>query len=73
MRFDLTVNQFTFEAMVNKHIEIYDADTWRPYCHVLDFARAIKKVLIQDNSTVNREVFNVGLDENNSTKRMLQK
>lgn len=73
MRFDLTVNQFTFEAMVNKYIEIYDADTWRPYCHVLDFARAIKEVLIQDNSKVNREVFNVGLDENNSTKRMLAK
>ncbi len=71
MRFDLTVNQFTYEALYKKKLIIYDPDTWRPYCHVSDFARAIKKVIESPRKLINNQIFNVGLDENNSTKRML--
>ena len=71
MRFDLTVNQFTYESIKNKNLEVYDADTWRPYCHVLDFARAIENIIYQKNTLVNKQVFNVGTHENNATKRML--
>ena len=36
-----------------------------------DFARAIFHVIGLDNSLIKNQVFNVGLDQNNSTKRML--
>lgn len=71
MRFDLTINQFIYEAYNKKNLKIYDANTWRPYCHVIDFARAIKNIIFQDNKLVNGEVFNVGSEDNNSTKKML--
>ena len=45
MRFDLTINEFTREAFINKYLKIYDPDSWRPYCHVKDFARIIEKVI----------------------------
>ncbi len=71
MRFDLTVNEFTREMFLNKKIDVYDPDTWRPYCHVLDFARAIQKVFESDISKTTFEVFNVGNSINNATKRMI--
>ncbi len=69
MRFDLTVNEFTRELFIGRGLEVYDADTWRPYCHVRDFARLISLVLDADPSAVAFEVFNAGGDENNHTKR----
>ena len=54
---------------LNKKIDVYDPDTWRPYCHVLDFARAIQKVLESDISKITFEVFNVGNSINNATKK----
>jgi len=71
MRLDLTVNEFVYEACYGKSFEVYDPDTWRPYCHVEDFARAIDYVFSTDTTKVNGEVFNVGCDENNFTKRGL--
>ena len=68
MRFDLTLNQFCKEALENKKIEIYDALTWRPYCHVIDFCRIIEKVLTIDNKFVDKQIFNAGSNENNSRK-----
>ena len=71
MRFDLTVNEFTKELMLNNDLEIFDADTWRPYCHVIDFSRLIYSVVTAEISTKYFEVFNVGSDENNYTKRQI--
>ena len=71
MRFDLTVNEFAYEACTGKPFEVYDADTWRPYCHVDDFALAIDLILSSNPDKVNGEVFNVGSDQNNFTKRGL--
>ena len=71
MRFDLTVNEFTKELMLNNDLEIYDPDTWRPYCHVMDFSRIIYSVVTAKISTKYFEVFNVGGDENNYTKRQI--
>ena len=48
MRFDLTVNEFTRNQIYQKEIDIYDENTWRPYCHVKDFSRVIRKILISD-------------------------
>ena len=45
MRFDLTINQFVREIYLKNKLEVYDAKTWRPYCHVNDFALAINKII----------------------------
>jgi nucleoside-diphosphate-sugar epimerase len=52
-------------------LQVYDADTWRPYCHVRDFARALSRVLELPRERVGFEVFNAGSDANNYTKRMI--
>ena len=71
MRFDLTVNEFTRELALGSELLVYDADTWRPYCHVDDICTAIRLVLESDRARVNGQVFNVGCDEENYTKRMI--
>jgi nucleoside-diphosphate-sugar epimerase len=73
MRFDLTVNEFTRELFLGRELVVYDADTWRPYCHVLDFARLIHRVLDAPPDVVSFEVFNGGGDANNLTKRQIAK
>ena len=73
MRFDLTVNQFVLEMYQKNKIEVYDKNTWRPYCHVKDFARLILLVLSSNRNIVNFEIFNAGGDENNYTKEMIAK
>ncbi len=71
MRFDLTVSEFTRELYLGRELLVYDPDTWRPYCHVRDFARAVQMVLEADVDDVAFDVFNAGGDINNFTKRMI--
>jgi len=68
-RFDLTVNEFTRELAEGRELLVFDAETWRPYCHVRDFARLIQIVLEAPRSQVAFEVFNAGGDINNFTKQ----
>ena len=69
MRFDLTVNQFVKEIYEKKKLNVYDLDTWRPYCHVYDFARLIEKIIVSPKQKIKSQVFNAGNDKNNHTKR----
>jgi nucleoside-diphosphate-sugar epimerase len=71
MRFDLTLNEFVKTMFDNKILEIYDKDTWRPYCHVKDFAKIIDKVFQAAKRKVFFEVFNAGSSKNNFTKLMI--
>jgi len=71
MRFDLTVNEFARDLYFNQALLVYDPDSWRPYCHVMDFSSAIHKVLEAPADKMAYEVFNVGSDENNYAKRMI--
>jgi len=71
MRFDLTVSEFTRDLFSGAALEVYDADTWRPYCHVRDFARVLIRVLEMPRQDVSFEVFNAGGDANNYTKKMI--
>ena len=71
MRFDLTVSEFTRDLAIGKELLVYDAHTWRPYCHVLDFARLIQIVLEAPKEKVSWEVFNAGGEINNATKKMI--
>jgi nucleoside-diphosphate-sugar epimerase len=71
MRFDLTVNEFTRELALGRELHVYDADTWRPYCHVEDICAAIQSVLEVRITQVHEQVFNVGDNAENHTKRMI--
>ena len=61
MRFDLTVSEFTRDLALGKELLVFDAHTWRPYCHVRDFARLIQIVLEAPKQKV----------ANNYTKQMI--
>jgi nucleoside-diphosphate-sugar epimerase len=71
MRFDLSVSEFTRDIFFGKELLIYDGDTWRPYCHVRDFARLLEMVILSDQTKVGFEVFNAGGEVNNFTKKMV--
>jgi len=69
MRFDLSISEFTKELALERELLVFDAHTWRPYCHVRDFARLIELVLNSPQDKVGFEVFNAGGDANNATKQ----
>jgi nucleoside-diphosphate-sugar epimerase len=69
MRFDLTVNEFTRDLWADRELEVFGEQTWRPYLHVRDAARAIRAVLEAPVETVRGEVFNVGRSSENYRKQ----
>jgi nucleoside-diphosphate-sugar epimerase len=71
MRFDLTVSQFAWELAMGRSLDVYDADTWRPYCHVKDISKAVMTVLTAPKQHVRGQVFNVGDNAQQFTKRMV--
>jgi len=71
MRFDLTVNEFTREVFNRRELIVFDPDTWRPYCHVQDFAEIVDLVLSSPKDRVYGEIFNAGSEVNNFTKRQV--
>ncbi len=73
-RFDLTVNEFTKELFLDRKLEIYGEQFWRPYCHTLDIARACCAVLEAEPELVANEAFNVGDTlENFQKKRLVER
>jgi nucleoside-diphosphate-sugar epimerase len=71
MRFDLTISEFTRTLTLGEELVVYDADTWRPYCHVADISKAIMTVIEAPEDSVRGEVFNVGHSDENYTKQHL--
>ena len=71
MRFDLTVNEFSRDALVGGELVVYGEQFWRPYVHVRDAARAIVGVLDAPSSDIAGEVFNVGDGAQNHRKQDL--
>jgi nucleoside-diphosphate-sugar epimerase len=71
MRFDLSVSEFTRDIFFGEELLVFDENTWRPYCHVRDFAQILDTVLNADTRKVFFEIFNAGGDVNNFTKKMI--
>lgn len=71
MRFDLSVSEFVRDVFFGQELLVYDEHTWRPYCHVRDFARLLDIAINASNEKVNFEVFNAGGEVNNFTKKMI--
>lgn len=71
MRFDLSVSEFVKELYLGNELLVFDEHTWRPYCHVRDFANLIDLVIKSKNSDVDFQIFNAGGEANNFTKKMI--
>jgi len=71
MRFDLTISEFTRELALGKELLVFDENTWRPYCHISDISDAILKVLESPKEIVSGQIFNVGSNKENYTKKMI--
>jgi nucleoside-diphosphate-sugar epimerase len=71
VRFDLTVNEFTRNAVINGEQEIWGPQFWRPYCHVDDLANSTVLVLESPKDKVRANVFNVGSTSENYRKGMI--
>jgi nucleoside-diphosphate-sugar epimerase len=58
MRLDLLVNDFTFRAVKDRALVVFEGNAMRTYCHVIDAARGFVHIL--DKVTSKHEVYNMG-------------
>ena len=71
MRFDLLVQEFLRDALIDKKISIFGEDFWRPLIHVEDMVNACLKVVNAKSEIISGQIFNVGSDKENYTKKQL--
>ncbi|MEQ9265696.1 MAG: NAD-dependent epimerase/dehydratase family protein [Balneolaceae bacterium] len=67
MRFDLVVNLFTVKSIVEKRIEIFGGNQWRPFVHCRDVAKAFKMAALAPENVVRGNIYNVGDESLNFT------
>jgi len=66
MRFDLAINAMILYLWKDGKLRIMrDGTQWRPFVYVKDTSRAFIKVLEADPDIVNKQIFNVGSNEQN--------
>lgn len=70
MRTDLLVNDFTYKAITDKYIVVFEKSFKRNFIHIKDVASAFL-FMIQHYDTYKGEVFNVGLSNANLSKQEL--
>ena len=70
MRFDLLVQEFIRDALIDKKISIFGPNHWRPLVHVDDIASACI-IAIENSKNISGETYNVGDNEQNYTKKDL--
>ena len=68
VRFDLLLHEFIRDAWTKSKIYVYGAQSWRPIVHVDDIARAIL-LIIKNSDTLNeKNVYNIGSNDQNFQK-----
>lgn len=70
MRLDLLVNDFVYRAFTDRFVVLFEADFKRNYVHVRDVADAFVYAMENFNK-MEGNVYNLGLDEANLSKRQL--
>jgi len=65
MRFDLVVNTMTMKAFLDKKIQVFGGEQWRPLLHVKDASNAYIQCLESPIDRVGNQIFNLGSDEQN--------
>ena len=59
-RFDLVVNLLTIKALVDKKIDIFGGNQWRPFLSVSDVCEGILSVLRSPCEKIKNQIFNLG-------------
>ena len=70
MRIDLLVNDFTYRAVHDRAVVLFESHFKRNYIHVRDVSRVFQHAL-QHHDTMRGQVYNVGLSDANVSKREL--
>lgn len=70
LRLDLLIHQLALEGLRNKRIVLYEGQMIRPFIHVHDFGRAFIHA-IEHPKKMAGEVYNLGADSLNYTKRQI--
>ena len=70
MRIDLLVNDFTYRAVYDRFVVLFESHFKRNYIHIRDVARAFLHA-IEHFDTMNNQIYNVGLSDANVSKREL--
>ena len=70
MRFDLLLQEFIRDALIDKKISIFGPNHWRPLVHVDDIASSCITA-IENSKNISGEIYNVGDNEQNYTKKDL--
>ncbi len=70
MRLDLLVNDFTYRALTDKFIVLFEADFRRDYVYIGDVAQAYLFAL-KNFANLKGEIYNIKLKDINLTKRQL--
>ncbi|HLA36631.1 MAG TPA: NAD-dependent epimerase/dehydratase [Rhodocyclaceae bacterium] len=70
MRIDLLVNDFTYRAVVDRFVVLFESHFKRNYIHVRDVSRVFQHAL-NHHSTMKGQIYNVGLSDANVSKKEL--
>jgi nucleoside-diphosphate-sugar epimerase len=70
MRLDLLVNDFTWRAVTDRAVVLFEPHFRRNYIHVRDVVKAFMHA-VANSSTMRGQPFNVGLSEANLSKTQL--
>ena len=70
MRIDLLVNDFTYRAVMDRFVVLFESSFKRNYIHIRDISRVFS-FGIQNFDRMNGHIYNVGLSEANVSKKEL--
>jgi nucleoside-diphosphate-sugar epimerase len=70
MRIDLLVNDFTYRAVNDRFVVLFESHFKRNYIHVRDVSRVFQHAL-SNHDSMKGEIFNVGLSDANVSKKEL--
>jgi nucleoside-diphosphate-sugar epimerase len=70
MRIDLLVNDFTYRAVNDRFVVLFESHFKRNYIHVRDVSRVFEHAL-DNHDTMKGEIYNVGLSDANVSKKEL--
>lgn len=68
LRLDLLVNDFTYQAVKQKYLVVYEANFMRTFIHVRDMANAFL-FAIDNHDRMKSQIYNIGGDHMNHSKR----
>ena len=70
MRTDLLVNDFVYKLLTDRYITLFEHKFVRNFIHIQDVSRAFE-YMIDNYYSFNNEIFNLGLSDENITKKQL--